>query len=208
MMQDNMLSFFFRSQSSNQRTKEKMCQVTALIFSIGSNGWLSNSNSPKRDPASPNLRMVSWKQWLNTPQEIIPPDVQCLEIVGSCNSFTGSIHLVQKNFLQIIHPLTWNDGKKSGRDSVRAWATIVTFVSELYFAFVACMRVFDALHYHGGFSKKCPENWTDANTMTDVCFVGCFAKIPRQIQNNIKVGNFWCAMTCLKLQRTCITNLT
>ena len=28
----------------------------------------------------------------------------------------------------------------SGRDSMRAWATIVTMVSELYFTFVSCLR--------------------------------------------------------------------
>eukprot|EP00435_Cladocopium_sp_Y103_P029811 s3001_g7.t1 len=31
---------------------------------------------------------------------------------------------------------------ESRRDSMRAWATIVTMVSELYFAFVSCMRLF------------------------------------------------------------------
>lgn len=194
MMQDHMFSIFSIPifQSKNQR---KDVSSDWLIFSIGSNGWLSNSNSPKRDPASPNLRMVSWKQCLNTPQEIIRPDVQWLEIVGSCNSFT------------VIHPF--------GSEKFPTWSSILTSLEwwlqaatlyELGQRLWPLCRSFTSPLLHvcefwtqktwitvGFFSKKnCPWklDGRQHNDRSDVCFVGCFAKIPRQIQNDVKVGNF------------------
>eukprot|EP00434_Breviolum_minutum_P018493 symbB.v1.2.016311.t1/scaffold1148.1/size135353/1 len=64
--------------------------------------------------------------------------------LGSVSIFTGSPNL--KAALQsrwnIVLGSRDNRRMHPRRDSVRAWATIVTFVSELYFAFVACMRLF------------------------------------------------------------------